>query len=226
MNRILLIEDDSSLGKTLKERLEKEKYSVEWSQELKGARELLKSKSFDLIILDIKLPDGSGFDLAVEIKKITSSPLIFVSAMTTAEYRLKGYELGAEEFIPKPFHLKELLLRVRHVLMNHAPEKNLNIRGISVDFEKRAIAHVGQPLEYLQVKDFNILKLLIDVAPRVVSRDEILDLFWGDEKFPSTRTVDNVIVRLRSLLKDEENKLIRSVRGIGYQWIGSSEHGE
>ena len=220
MKRILLIEDDSSLGRTLQERLQKETYEVCWAETVANGRVFLKERSFDLIILDVKLPDGSGFELASEIKKNFSAPLIFVSAMTSAAFRLKGYELGAEEYIPKPFHLKELLLRVKHVLLNHSNEKILRIGDLIIDFEKRSIGSRDSSPEFLGTREFGILKLLIDLAPKVVSRDEILDKVWGDETFPSSRTVDNVIVRLRALLRDDKASTIRSVRGVGYQWLG------
>jgi two-component system phosphate regulon response regulator PhoB len=220
MSHLLLIEDDSSLGATLKERLEREGYKVDWTETLEAGRAKLLVKSFDLVILDVNLPDGSGFELGRALKKETTAPFIFVSAMTSAPHRLEGYEIGAEEYIPKPFHLKELLLRVKHVLLNHVREKNIKCGSVVIDFEKRAIVSKSGELEFLPVKDFNLLKLLIDISPRVLSRDEILDKVWGDEKYPSPRTVDNMIVRLRSLLHDSENLFIRSVRGVGYQWLG------
>src|SRR5689334_221910 len=115
MKHLLLVEDDSSLGATLQERLEKEGYSVDWATTQNEAISFLKSRAPDLVILDVGLPDGSGFDLAKKIKSESLVPFIFVTAMTNAEYRLEGYEIGAEEYIPKPFHLKELLIRVKHV---------------------------------------------------------------------------------------------------------------
>ncbi|HEX4924864.1 MAG TPA: response regulator, partial [Bdellovibrionales bacterium] len=118
MKHLLLVEDDPSLGATLQERLEKEGYSVAWAQSRAEAESAFARKPPDLVILDVGLPDGSGFDLAKLIKKKSVVPFIFVTAMTTAEYRLEGFEIGAEEYIPKPFHLKELLLRVKHVLDN------------------------------------------------------------------------------------------------------------
>ena len=220
MSRILLIEDDTSLGETLTERLVLEGYQVDWSGTLEKGRVLLKKEKYDLVILDVNLPDGSGFDLGRTLKQETTAPFIFVSAMTSAQYRLEGYEIGAEEYIPKPFHLKELLLRVRHVLQNHSVEKNIQCGEQVIDFGRRAIIMQGGQLEFLPTRDFNLLKLLIGMAPKVVSRDEILNQIWGDEKFPTPRTVDNVIVRLRSLLKDDGNQFIRSVRGVGYQWLG------
>src|SRR5262249_43652344 len=156
-------------------------------------------------------PDGSGFEFAGEIKKKFSIPLIFVSAMTAAPDRLKGYEIGAEEYIPKPFHLRELLLRVRHVLLSHSGLKRLQCGEQIIDLNSRSIILKSGKSEFLPQKEFETLKLLINLSPRVVSRDEILNEIWGEEKFPSTRTVDNIIVRLRGILGDDKNSYIRSV---------------
>jgi two-component system, OmpR family, phosphate regulon response regulator PhoB len=213
-----------SLGQTLAERLERNNYHVTWAKTLAKAREKAASENFDLIILDVGLPDGSGFDFAEEIRKSRKAPFIFMTAMAAAPNRLRGFELGAEEFIPKPFHLKELFLRIKHVLENHARKETLKCGEYSIDFDKMAIIDSQGKAEFLPARDFQILELLINASPKVLSRDEILNSLWGDEKFPTNRTVDNVIVRLRQLL-GEEGKRIRSVRGIGYQWLegGSNE---
>lgn len=217
--RLLLVEDDASLGETLKERLEKESYTVSWAQNYRDALAKIKETRYDLVILDVSLPDGSGFDLGKEIRKNSAVPFLFMTALSTAENRLTGYEIGAEEFIPKPFHLKELLLRVRHVLENHAPPENIRCNGITIDFQSQAIVSAGGEKEFLQSRDFRLLKLLVLRAPNVLSRDEILNEIWGEDKFPNHRTVDNAIVRLRQAVNDSEGEMIRSVRGVGYQWV-------
>jgi DNA-binding response OmpR family regulator len=222
LSQLLLVEDDISLGQTLQERLELNSYTTLWAKSLKEAREFVKGRSFDLIILDVGLPDGSGFEFARELEH--KIPFIFVTAMASAPERLKGFEIGAEEFIPKPFHLREMLLRIKHVLENHKYKKQLKVGGKIVDFNSRAIISEDGRSEFLPARDFQLLELLIVSAPRVVSRDEILEKLWGAEKFPSNRTIDNTIVRLRSLLG--ETQKIRSVRGVGYQWIDDETHGE
>src|SRR5215472_15772146 len=112
MKRLLLVEDDRSLGATLHERLLREKYEVAWVETKQSALGKLNEGLWDLVILDIGLPDGSGFELARHIKSNATMPIMFMTALSTAEHRLEGFEIGAEEFIPKPFHLRELLLRV------------------------------------------------------------------------------------------------------------------
>jgi DNA-binding response OmpR family regulator len=230
VKRLLLVEDDASLGETLQERLAKEGYSVRWVDTQKDAEKSFEAESFDLVILDVGLPDGSGFDLARKLPKVKKgcvpTPFLFITAMNTAEHRLEGYELGAEEFIPKPFHLKELLIRVRHVLETHSSSHEVRINDCVIDLVARTVAKDGGENEFLQTRDFELLKLLIEAAPRVVSRDEILDAIWGEDKFPSQRTVDNAIVRLRQAIGDTDGGVIRSARGIGYQWVSAGPRQE
>jgi two-component system, OmpR family, phosphate regulon response regulator PhoB len=213
MKKLLLVEDDPTLGVTLKERLSNEGYSVQWSSTAAAARTALREGSWDLVIFDVGLPDGSGFELAGEFKD--RMPFLFVTALSDAEHRLHGFELGAEEYIPKPFHLRELLLRVRHVLENHARTRMVRAAGAEIDLEAMTVKSPSGKLHRPAAKDFQVLALLIEKSPKVLSRDEILDSVWGKDHLGNTRTVDNAIVRLRDLI---EKPLIRSVRGVGYQW--------
>ncbi len=219
MTRILLVEDDRTLGTTLTERLRKEGYDVECCATLADAGRTFDRGLWDLAILDVGLPDGSGFDFARRIRAYGSTPIMFMTAASSAQNRLEGFELGAEEFIPKPFHLKELFIRIRHVL-DHALDKRSTRHVVpfgtkTIDLDAMAVVHDDGKHEYPQPRDFKILRLLIEWSPRVVSRDEILDRVWGEDRFPGERTVDNAIVRLRQSLGDHA---IRSVRGVGYQW--------
>lgn len=218
MNRILLVEDDISLGETLLERLRKD-YDVVWGRSVQEAWDLYsKNGSFDLIILDVGLPDGNGFELASRIQAEGKALFIFLTAQADAESRLKGFELGAEEYIPKPFHLKELLIRVKHVLELHAPVRELTLSSCVVNFSTMSIKRNSGQIEYPPITDIKILQFLIDKSPRIVSRDEIMNEIWGVDKNPSHRTIDNIIVRLRHLLGKDGERFIRSVRGVGYQW--------
>lgn len=217
MKTILLVEDEKSLGETLSERLTKENYKVLWAESIQQAEKYLSQK-IDVGILDLGLPDGHGFDLAKKIQQVQKIPLLFVTAQSDAKTRLEGFELGAEEFIPKPFHIKELLIRVKHVIENHSPVELICFKEFDIDFEAMSIIHKDGEKRPLALRDFQILKLMIRKAPAVISRDEILDRVWGKGEHPSNRTIDNSIVRLRQALKDQEGEVIRSVRGVGYQW--------
>lgn len=219
-NRILVVEDDVSLGTTLTERLRKEGFDTTWKTNLADATASFDGGDWDVVILDVGLPDGSGFDLARRIKANSATPIMFMTAMSSAENRLEGFEIGADEFIPKPFHLKELFIRIRHVLETHASRRTVAVGTKTIDLHAMAIINEDGTRDYPQSRDFQVLQLLIESAPNVVSRDEILDRVWGEDRFPTQRTVDNAILRLRQVLGDTGASAIRSVRGIGYQWAG------
>ena len=218
--KLLLVEDDPTLGVTLKERLTSEGYLVQWASTAAAARSAFQERSdWDLVLFDVGLPDGSGFELAAEWRGRV--PFLFVTALSDAEHRLNGFELGAEEYIPKPFHLKELLIRVKHVLDNHAVKRNLSVEGAEIDFAAMTVRDHKGETQHPAAKDFQLLALLIERAPRVLTRDEILDAVWGKDHLGNTRTVDNAIVRLRGFFK---NSPIRSVRGVGYQWTPGEQN--
>jgi two-component system, OmpR family, phosphate regulon response regulator PhoB len=223
MSRVLLVEDDRSLGKTLEERLIKEGLDVQWVETLASGRHAAATQNWDLAIVDVMLPDGSGFDLAPEIRQRSMTPIMFMTALNSAESRLTGFELGADEYLPKPFHLKEFILRVRHVLTTQPPRRVLTVGDAAIDWEAMAVDRPSQPRAFLQVRDYRVLCMLVEEAPRAVGRSEILDRVWGMQEFPTQRTVDNAIVRLRQALGDDEGSVIRSVRGIGYQWAANTK---
>ncbi len=226
--KLLLVEDDKSLGATLTERLEKEGYSIQWADTIKKAKENMISFFPDLIILDVGLPDGSGFDFAKELSSKTKTPpFLFLTALASAQERLKGFELGAEEYIPKPFHLKELLLRVKHVLDAHrhiheaiVENKKFIYKGYTIDCDSFCIYDKEKQAIKVSARDMNLLKFLLTERHRVVSRDEILDKLWGEDNFPTNRTIDNSIVRLRQSFGEYGSEAIQSIRGVGYRWIG------
>lgn len=230
--KLLLVEDDKSLGETLKERLEKEGYTISWAKSLREAREYLKIQNPDLMILDVRLPDGTGFDLAGEMnQKVDKPPFLFLTAHAEAPDRLKGFELGAEEFIPKPFHLNELLLRVKHVLNAHShiqkgKQKQIKFGNFVINFEKYIATDSSGAEIKLAARDCHLLQLLIKEKERVVSRDEILDKLWGENSFPTNRTIDNAVVRLRQIFNDKNQSVIITVRGVGYRWTGEITGGK
>ncbi|MCC5816452.1 MAG: response regulator transcription factor [Leptospira sp.] len=222
--KILLVEDDPSLGETIKERLTKEGYKTTWCENLSQARSELKEFNPDLVILDLRLPDGSGFRLAEEMSKMVHPPaFLFLTAQAGAQERLRGFELGAEEFIPKPFHLKEFMIRLKKVLeksQSLRSKKNPIHKDYQINLDGFCIVSPKGEKRELTKRDCLLLDLLIKNSNRAITRDEILDQLWGEDKFPTNRTVDNSIVRLRQALDDTEGVAIRSVRGVGYQWVG------
>ncbi len=224
--RILVVEDEQNLGSTLVERLQREGYEIVWSKRVADSLLQMKSRAFDLAIVDVGLPDGSGFDIAGQIReKSPGTAVIFLTAFGSAEDRIRGLELGAEDYIVKPFHLKELILRVKNGLKRakyvsgnlESIGTKLTIGKAQIHFQKFEAEVQGRTFP-LTHKEVALLKLLIERRGRVVSRDEILDHAWSDDEFPTPRTIDNFILRLRRLVEynPENPEIIRSVRGIGY----------
>jgi len=170
----------------------------------------------------VGLPDGTGFDLVKEFRaKGIGTPVVFLTARTDAEARLHGYEIGAEEYIPKPFLYKEVNLRLKHVLSTHAP-KELSVTRVQeyeIDWKAFWVLNLknGQKTA-VTPRDMAVLRSLVIASPKVMSRDEILNDVVGIDESPSHRTIDNSIVRLRQIFVDETRAWIKSVRGIGYQW--------
>lgn len=217
MKRILIVEDDITLGETLKERLEAD-FEVSWEKNQIQAIKRIKEFDFDLIILDIGLPDGDGFQVAKAVNK-NKSHILFLTAQSDAESRLQGYEIGAEEFIPKPFHLKELMIRIRHVLTDHSTKpQRLNVGGIEIDFNQMSVRKRDGTIEYPAQSDLKIVEFLIKKSPQPVTRDELMDFVWGQDKNINIRSIDNAIVRIKKFLNLNNDDVIRNVRGIGYQW--------
>lgn len=219
MKKIFLLEDNESLGQSLKERLLQEGYEVIWARSLEEGKSLFRGVTSDLAILDVSLPDGSGFEFARAVIQPHRTPIVFLSAFSSAEYRLEGYELGAAEYIPKPFHLRELLLRIQRVLEAGKSLRTIAVGPYTINLSSRTIVDLAGAPVPLPAKDLELLCLLIESAPRVVSRAEILEKLWGVDRSASARTIDNIIVRLRQICGEEGPDQIRSVRGVGYQWV-------
>ena len=217
--KLLLVEDDLTLGEVLQERLSKEGYEVLWVRTAKDAIKEMKGFDGSLVLFDIGLPDGDGFSLAEKWKKEkTGIQFLFLSAHSGPVERMKGYDLGAVEFIPKPFHLRELFLRLEHILGGIPKKQNLSIlyKGFTIEpnlfqIQKQGIIHP------ISLRDMSLLVFLIQNKDRVLSRNEILDQIWGEDQFPSQRTIDNSIVRIRGILGED---CIQSVRSVGYRWVG------
>ncbi len=220
MKKIMIVEDDRVLGKLLTEKLS-ENYQVVLSSDKAGALVRLANEGPpDLIILDVGLPDGNGFEIA-EFIKISKPllPIIFLTAQADANSRLRGYEIGADEFIPKPFHLKELLIKIQHIFELHQLKNELLLENCSIFFNELCLKRKDGSIEYPAANDLKVLQFLVKQSPNVVSRDEILNSIWGTDKSINHRTIDNTIVRLKKLLGTENEVFIRSVRSVGYQWL-------
>jgi two-component system alkaline phosphatase synthesis response regulator PhoP len=222
---LLLLEDEVNVGSTVKDRLQMEGYQVHWAQTLAQAKIILQSQTISMALLDVQLPDGSGFDLGRIIRQQHPEiVMVFLTAAGTTEDRIHGLELGAEDYIVKPFHFKELLLRIQNASkrLNYI-EKTLPSTGeisigrASVNFKQYEITSDGQKSK-LTHKECALLKLLYEKRGEVVSRDEILNVVWSEDEFPTPRTIDNFILKFRKWVEPDQNNptLIRSIRGVGY----------
>ncbi len=228
MSRVLLVEDDDSLGTTLCERLAREGHDVTWVTTAAGGVDQVERGGWALAVFDVRLPDGSGFDLARLAKTTTETPVMLMTALDSATNRLEGFETGADEFLPKPFHLREFLLRVRHVLATQpapTPAAVVRIRGLAIDLGALSITDRAGDRTFIAPRDGAVLRLLIEAAPAALDRFAVLERVWTDRTQPSTRVVDNAIVRLRQALRDENGELIESVRGVGYRWNAGNVEG-
>ena len=223
---LLVVEDERNVGETLAERLQGAGYRVTLADSAARARQAWRSEAPALALLDVGLPDGNGFVLARELRGAApQTAIIFLTAHGNPEERVRGLEIGADDYITKPFHFRELLLRIQNCLKRAQDLANLpgEVRGTlhigraQVDFERFSAVVDGEH-HALTHKECAVLRLLASRVGKAVSRDEILDRAWSADEFPTSRTVDNFIVRLRRLVEADaaEPRVIRSIRGVGY----------
>jgi two-component system alkaline phosphatase synthesis response regulator PhoP len=224
---ILLIEDEKNLLSVIKLNLEMEGYVVTAFDNGETAWQKFRGSQYSLIVLDVMLPGMDGFELCRNIRKVDKqTPILFLTARGDAEDRIKGLKLGADDYLPKPFHLEELLLRVKGLLKrsSHAEptqgDTEFSFGGNRINFPSYEIFTADGIKHQVSKREIELLRLLIDHKNEVVPRDTILEKVWGYETAPSTRTVDNYIVNFRKYFeKDPKNpKHFHSIRGVGYKF--------
>jgi two-component system alkaline phosphatase synthesis response regulator PhoP len=228
---ILVVEDEEHLAEGIRVNFEAEGWSVDVAGDGEQALALWRSGSYDLIVLDVMLPKLDGHSVCRAIReKGDRVPVLFLTAKNTSEDRIQGLELGADDYLGKPFHLKELLLRVRGILKRQAwydaPSERgdeLNIGGSTVNLSTYELTDPEGRVTVLRQKEVILLKLLREREGEVITREEILDYVWGYDVFPSTRTVDNLVVQLRKLLEPHPHDPIylHTVRGVGYRFTST-----
>ena len=227
MLRILLAEDEENIRESIKLNLELEGYEVVDAKDGKQALKYTREQHFDLLMLDVMLPEVDGFQICEQVRLTNLDvSIIFLTAKDTPQDRITGLKIGADDYLTKPFHLEELLLRVKRLLQRstNAPE----ISNESYVFGENTVNFIT--FEAIGVKGtFNLtkkeamlLKLLIDRKGEVVSRQQILQSVWGYDVFPSTRTIDNFILSFRKYFEEEPRspQFFLSVRGVGYKFMG------
>lgn len=221
--RILLVEDDSSIVIGLRMNLEREGYEVELAEDGDTALSLVREGDFDLVLLDVMLPKRNGYEVLDALRKEgNQTPVLMLSARSAEMDKVMGLDLGADDYIPKPFSVAELLARVRVGLRRARPVVDNNVlwrmRDIEVDPERHQVRKAGKDVE-LTAKEFEVLMLLKQAAGRVLSRQAIFDRVWGDSHHGTLRTIDNFISQLRSKLEDDpaNPRHLLTVRGVGYR---------
>jgi DNA-binding response OmpR family regulator len=227
---VLLVEDEEAITAPLTEALEREGFRAETARSLADGLQAARAHRPDLVLLDVMLPDGSGFDLLRELRADGRTPVIMLTARGDEPDRVLGLELGADDYVVKPFSARELVARIRAVLRRtsavaapSAPGR-LQIGGVDLDAAARTATLDGEPLE-LTRKEFDLLALLMSQAGKVVSRERLIDEVWDVNWFGSTKTLDVHVSGLRKKLGDDPSdpRYLHTVRGVGFRFAGSVE---
>ena len=225
MARILIVEDEAQMRRGLKDNLEFEGYEVDTAEDGEVCLILAEKKQYDLILLDVMLPKLSGFDVCKRLRsKGFNRPIIMLTAKGEEIDKVLGLELGADDYITKPFSLRELLARVKAVLRREDRGKNTSITvtigKVDVNFSKFEAFENGKPVT-LSHREFEVLKFLWEHENQVVSREDLMNEVWGLGDVTTSRTVDNFILKLRQTIENDPShpKHILTVHGIGYKYL-------
>lgn len=231
MKKILVIDDELAIRDLIELVLKRENYQVRTAEN--GTIGLMEIESFqpDLVLLDLMLPDYSGYDVCREIVKKSTIPVIMLSAKSETIDKVLGLELGAEDYITKPFDNRELIARIKVVLRRYEPGdqiKNDNLEPIicgelEIDLETKRVIKDGKQIS-LTAKEFKILETLSKRPKKIFTRDELLEIIWGYDYLGDSRSVDMTIMRLRKKLEDdsENPRYVRTIYGFGYQFGGDA----
>lgn len=221
MNRILIVDDDKDLSFIISEMLESYGYSVTCAQSCEKAFELLSSEKFSLILLDINLPDGTGFEVCSELRRVSTVPVIFASARTSEDDRINGFDTGGDDYLPKPYSMKELLSRVKALIRRAygftEQEKIVQFGKVTVNISSRSVTRDGVPLS-LSLREFDLLAYLCEHKNTAIPKEKLISEVWGAFSDVETSTLTVHIRWLREKL--EENpaspEYIKTVYKVGY----------
>ena len=226
MKRILLVEDEENLHLAIKLNLELENYNVTSVYNGKNAILKFRDGRYDLIILDVMLPEINGFDICESIRLENSKiPILFLTSKSSNEDKIKGLKI-ADDYLTKPFNLKELLLRVRNLIERsqdrefRSENEVFSMAGCIIDFNSFTVENKDGEQYTLTHKQLKLLKLFIEKKNQVISRQEILEKVWGYDVYPSSRTMDNFILLFRKIFEKEKpsSTHFKSIRGVGYKF--------
>jgi two-component system alkaline phosphatase synthesis response regulator PhoP len=227
--RVLLVEDEPGLVLTLTDRLMAEGYDVESEGDAVRGLSRGSTGNFDVILLDVMLPGGSGFDVCRTLRQRgVQTPILMLTARGQVVDRVVGLKLGADDYLVKPFEMAELLARIEALLRRGAApagaatlSETFRFGEISIDFRKAEVVKSGQPIE-LSAREFKLLRYFVEHRGAALSRDELLNEVWGYNAMPSTRTVDVHVAWLRQKIEDNPRhpQYIHTVHGLGYKFVG------
>ena len=222
MNRILLVEDNEAIIMGLEFLLREEGYDFSAARDVASARAEMKQRMFDLILLDVALPDGSGYDLCREIREKEIAPVIFLTARDEEKDVVLGFDLGADDYVIKPFRNRELLSRIANVLRRSGKGKQLRWGDISIDVEAGKAYRGNEELNLTKL-EYRILAILFENPRKLFTREEILNAIWDSAgNFVNDNTLTVTMKRLREKLGDKDARMIETVRGMGYR-LGRTE---
>lgn len=228
MKKILIVEDEVNMRLGLKDNLEFEGYEVETAEDGAEGLETATESAFDLIVLDVMMPKMSGFEVCKQLRaKGIATPIILLTAKGEEIDKVLGLELGADDYITKPFSLRELLARIKAILRRSETgvqkgsiDQPVQIGKIEVTFATYSVSCNGKDVQ-MSPKEIDVLRFLWENRNKAVSRDDLLNNIWGYDENPTTRTVDNFIVRIRQKIESDPNhpKIILTIHGVGYKLI-------
>ena len=223
--KIFYVEDELFLGKIVKESLESRDFEVIMESDGAKATGLFKKTKPDICVLDIMLPNKDGFTIADEIRELDEEvPIIFLTAKTQTEDVVKGFSLGGNDYIRKPFSMEELIVRIQNLLKN-IQNGTQKISGGAATFGKytfqlnRQILSNGKEERKLSYRESELLKLLYENRSAIIDRKDILNLLWGNDSFFNSRNLDVYITKIRSYLKDDSSLEIITIKGVGYRFV-------
>ncbi|MEY4040299.1 MAG: hypothetical protein RLZZ52_1167 [Actinomycetota bacterium] len=225
MTRILLVEDESSLSEPLTFLLTREGFEVEIVEDGQTALDVYASGKFDIILLDLMIPKVPGNEVCRQIRQTSNIPIIMLTAKDTEVDKVVGLELGADDYVTKPYSTRELLARIKAVLRRNVREDELeddgviDIAGIKLDADRHTL-HVQGTLVAIPLKEFELLEYLMSNAGRVLTRGQLIDRVWGTDYYGDTKTLDVHIKRLRSKIEADPAEPVHlvTVRGLGYRF--------
>jgi DNA-binding response OmpR family regulator len=225
--QVLYVEDELFLGKIVKESLITRGFDVTMETDGEKVFPLFKRLQPDVCILDVMLPNKDGFEIAEEIRQVNEQvPILFLTAKTQTEDLVKGFTLGGNDYIRKPFSMEELIVRIQNVLKRKTqPESKISsdaflLGKYRLDFNRQVLQYEKQE-KRLSYREMQLLKLLLENKEGITDRKDILTLLWGSDSFFNSRNLDVYITRLRNYLKEDESLEIITIKGIGYRFVGA-----